>query len=142
MKLWSLVLIGGLLSTAHFAVAGETSSAGLWKQNGGKLVVKVEQCYVNKLCATVANIAHPFHDDGTPQLDENNPNKALRNRPVIGTQLIDGMSPTGPNSWKGKIYNADDGHTYSAYAKLNGNALVVKGCWGPFCKNLEFSRVN
>ena len=142
MKLWNLVLVGGLLAGPHLAMAAETSSAGLWKLGSGKLTVKVEQCYGNKLCAKVAGLAHPLHDDGTPKLDENNPNKSLRSRPVIGIQIIDGMSPTGPNSWKGRIYNADDGHTYSAYAKLDGNALVVKGCWGPFCKNLEFARVN
>ena len=142
MKIWKLILVGGFLAGTQAAIAAETSSSGLWKLSSGKLTVKVEQCYGNKLCAKVAELAHPLRDDGTPKLDENNPNKSLRTRPVIGIQLIDGMSPTGPNSWKGKIYNADDGHTYSAYAKLNGNALSVKGCWGPFCKNLEFARVN
>ena len=142
MKLSSLIMIGVLLAGSPFAVAGEVSSAGLWKLSSGSLTVKIEACYGDRLCAKVAALAHPLRDDGTPKLDENNPNKSLRMRPVIGILVIDGMAPTGPNSWKGKIYNADDGHTYSAYAKLNGNALVVKGCWGPFCKNLEFSRVN
>ncbi len=142
IKLGTVVLIGSFFAGLNFAAAGEAPSNGLWKLSGGKLTVRVEQCYGDKLCAKVAALAHPLRDDGTPKLDENNPNKSLRNRPVIGIQLIDGMVPNGPNKWKGKIYNADDGHTYSAYAKLNGNALQVKGCWGPFCKNLEFSRVN
>lgn len=142
IKLGTVVFVSSLLAGVNFSTAGDTSSNGLWKLSGGKLTVRVEQCYGDKLCAKVAALAKPLRDDGTPKLDENNPNQSLRNRPVIGIQLIDGMVPNGANKWKGKIYNADDGHTYSAYAKLNGNSLQVKGCWGPFCKNLEFSRVN
>ncbi len=142
VKLGVFIFIGGLCFGLQQATAADTSADGLWRLGNGKLTVKVEYCKGDNICAKVAGLAKPFHSDGTPKLDENNPNKSLRQRPVIGIQLIDGMSPTGPNSWKGKIYNADDGHTYSAYAKLNGNSLQVKGCWGPFCKNLDFSRVD
>ena len=142
IKLGALIFFGGLCFGLQQATAEDASANGLWRLGNGKLTVKVEYCKGDNICAKVAGLAKPTHADGTPKLDENNPNKSLRQRPVIGIQLIDGMSPTGPNSWKGKIYNADDGHTYSAYAKLNGNSLQVKGCWGPFCKNLDFSRVD
>jgi uncharacterized protein (DUF2147 family) len=137
-----ILSVVGFLAVLQFAAAADATPDGLWRLSNGNLTVKVEKCYGVKICAKVAGLAHPLHDDGTPKLDENNPNSSLRSRPVIGIQIMDGMIPTGANSWKGKIYNADDGHTYSAYAKLKGNALQVKGCWGPFCKNLDFSRVN
>lgn len=125
------------MAQAH---ASEPTVDGIWRMGNGKLVVKVERCNDSQICVKIANIAKAFHDDGTPRLDDNNPNPGLRNRPVVGLQIINGMKPTGPNSWKGKLYNSDDGHTYTAYAKLNGSALEVQGCWGPFCKTLNFAR--
>ncbi len=122
------------------ALAGNAAIDGVWKMGNGKLVVKVEHCNGDKICVKIANIAKAFHDDGTPRLDDNNPNPALRKRPVVGLQIIDNMAPTGSNTWKGKLYNSDDGRTYTAYASVSGAALEVKGCWGPFCKSLNFSR--
>ena len=141
VKFKVLFLLACLFAGIQSASAG-TSADGLWRLSNGKLTVRVASCNGDKLCGHVAALAKALKDDGTPQLDINNPNSALRSRPVIGLQIINGMTQTGPNSWKGKIYNADDGHTYSAYAKLIGNKFRVKGCWGPFCKNLDFSRAN
>ncbi len=142
----ALVLLGILLVSASGAASGtamaDSSVVGLWRLSNGKLTVKVELCNGDKICGKIAALAKALKDDGTPQLDINNPNASLRQRPVIGVQIFNAMTPTGPNKWKGKIYNADDGRTYAAYAKLNGNALEVKGCWGPFCKNLDFKRAN
>lgn len=133
-----------LVSTISASIApgfaSEPTIDGIWNMGNGKLVVKVEHCNGAQICVKIANIAKAFHNDGTPRLDDNNPNPALRKRPVVGLQIINGMNSTGPNSWKGKLYNSDDGHTYTAYAKLKGSALEVQGCWGPFCKTLNFAR--
>jgi uncharacterized protein (DUF2147 family) len=138
-KIWMAALLGVLaLPQAGFAI--DAPVTGIWKMGNGKLVVKVDTCESTKICVKIANIAKAFHNDGTPRLDDHNPDPALRSRPVVGLQIISGMAPTGPNTWKGKLYNSDDGHTYTAYAKLKGDALEVQGCWGPFCKTLNFAR--
>jgi uncharacterized protein (DUF2147 family) len=139
-KFSTAIAIGFLFVGLQSALAADSAVDGIWKMGNGKLVVKVEHCSGDKICVKIASIAKAFHDDGTPRLDDHNPNAALRSRPVVGLQIINGMSPTSATTWKGKLYNSDDGHTYTAYAKLKGNALEVQGCWGPFCKKLDFSR--
>jgi uncharacterized protein (DUF2147 family) len=141
LKAFQTVLImGSLFLAAQSATAADSAIDGIWKMGNGKLVVKVEHCSVDRICVKIANIAKAFHNDGTPRLDDNNPDPSLRKRPVVGLEIISGMAATGSNTWKGRLYNSDDGHTYTAYAKLSGNALEVKGCWGPFCKKLNFAR--
>ena len=76
-----------------------------------------------------------------PKVDKENPNPALRGRRIMGLQVVSGMSPAGPGRWKGYIYNADDGGTYRSEMQLSGNVMVLRGCWGPFCKKNRFHRV-
>lgn len=141
MNLIQKALVASLcIFSASSAHAIETGVSGVWTKGGGDLVVNVQPCNGDKICVKIVNIKKAFHDDGTPRLDDHNPNPALRSRPVVGLQIINNMGSTGPNTWKGKLYNSDDGKTYTAYAKLQGNALEVKGCWGPFCKTLNFAR--
>lgn len=56
-----------------------------------------------------------------------------------------GMTPTGnAGVWKGKVYNAEDGKTYSGRMTLEGaNKLSLKGCvlGGLICRGETWSRV-
>ncbi len=60
---------------------------------------------------------------------------------MIGLRVFNGMKPDGTNAWAGKIYNADDGSTYRATAKLDGNRFTVQACWGFICRKIKFTRV-
>jgi uncharacterized protein (DUF2147 family) len=128
-----------LMNTSAFADSSDP--AGLWLMGNGKVTVKVVRCGGDKICGNIVGLEHTLNSDGTEKLDFKNPNPALRSRRVIGLQVFGGMAPYGDNRWKGKIYSADDGGTYRAYATLNGNAMEVKGCWGPFCKDIHFTRI-
>lgn len=114
---------------------------GNWRSGKGKVIVEVVPCQENKICANIIGLAKPNSKNGKPKVDRENPDASLRSRPLIGLQVVTGMAPSGKNKWKGKIYNADDGRTYTAEAKLSGNKLVIKACWGPFCKDTRFTRV-
>ncbi len=132
-----VVLIAAMTSGFTLsAFAGNPT--GLWKTTNGKLTVKVDYCGGQKLCATIVGLAKPLRADGTPKLDKDNPNPALRSRKVIGLKIIDGMTPDGDNAWRGQIYNADDGGTYKGTASLNGNNFQVKACWTVICKKIKF----
>ena len=53
------------------------------------------------------------------------------------------MKPAGEGTWKGAIYNPDDGKTYSATVKYEGSSMKVKGCVaGVFCKTNKFVRAD
>jgi Uncharacterized protein conserved in bacteria (DUF2147) len=45
---------------------------------------------------------------------QQNPDPANRHRPTLGLPILIGMQSTGPDSWAGRIYNADNGKTYAA----------------------------
>ncbi len=144
MGKWLINVMAGaaLMLSALPAQAMAAGPEGTWIMNNGKVTVRVSYCGGEKLCATIVGLAKPTYKDGTPKIDKHNPNPALRSRRVIGLTIISGMQPAGANHWKGQIYNADDGGTYRSSADLSGDTMVVKGCWGPFCKNMNFKRVN
>ena len=79
-------------------------------------------------------------EEGKPKVIAKTRIHRLRSRPIVGLQVVSGMRPAGPNRWKGYIYNADDGGTYPSELRLSGNAMNLKGCWGPFCKKNRFIR--
>ena len=77
-------------------------------------------------------MSDPFEEDGkTPLIDDKNPNKGLRNRPIQGMVLL-----TGPK-WKkgewddGDIYDPEYGNTYSAMVMMpDKNTLKLRGYMG------------
>ncbi len=132
------------LGTALFLAAGQAQAEdalGVWRLDNGKVTVKVSPCGAN-LCGTVVALKKPLDDEGRPKLDKENPNKALRSRPVIGLTILSNMRPAGENRWAGTIYNPDDGYTYRSKMKLqHGNVMKVDGCFTVFCKSMKFIRI-
>jgi len=62
----------------------------------------------------------------------------------IGTVILRGAKQTGPNEWKGKIYNAEDGQTYDGFVSIKKpDELTLKGClWGVLCSGETWKRVS
>lgn len=124
-------------------VSAKADVVGKWRLNSGKITVRLDFCGGKNICATIVGMAKPLNKAGLPKTDKDNPNPALRSRPIIGLEVVSGMEPDGDNRWKGSIYNADDGSTYSATAAMAGNQLTIKACAlaGLACKKLRFARV-
>lgn len=132
-------VLAATAATASLGAAEQASPYGQWRtpERGG--LIEVSQCD-GGLCGKVLG--------GTPgasaaeQLDRNNKNPALRSRPLLGMYIFRGLKPAG-GSWKGSIYNPNDGGTYAATVSLkSAGQLEVKGCvvW-PLCKTQVWSRV-
>lgn len=134
----TIAVVTGLAATGALADGGPT---GIWRINSGKVTVKIEECG-NALCGTIVDLAKPLDKNGAPKVDRENPDPALRRRPLIGITVLDHMRPNGDNKWSGTIYNADDGYTYSSKMSLNGDIMKVKGCVLFICKAMKFTRVN
>jgi hypothetical protein len=98
---------------------------------------------INGICGVIVGLREPIDPaTGQPQVDDKNPNPALRTRPVIGLSLFIGMRPSAPGKWSGQIYNADDGGTYVSYVTFSGaDALRVEGCVGMICGGETWTRV-
>jgi uncharacterized protein (DUF2147 family) len=124
---------------AHAQAGGEAT--GVWLTQAGDARVRVSKCGAG-ICGVVVGLREPINPaTGKPQVDDKNPNPALRNRPMIGLPLFSGMQATGPNRWSGQIYNADDGSTYVSHVSLAGpDTLKVEGCMGALCGGENWTR--
>ena len=107
-------------------------------------IVQVKECD-QSLCAIIEVI---FVDDGTAQesiLDNNNKDKSLRKRSLVGINLIsDFVYKEGSTKLSGgKIYDPGRGRTFKAniYLLQNGN-LKVEGCLLRMCGHEEWKPVN
>lgn len=124
-----------ILAVAALSTAAQAAApiSGRWVTPSKDGVVEIYACG-NAMCGKLAQFlkAPP---GGNAQKDVNNPNPALRNRPLLGINLLSGFKADG-NEWKGHIYDPRNGNTYRSvvYKGKSGN-LVVKGCVGPLCRS-------
>ena len=135
MKAISFVLILFLSNT----LIAEEGIFGYWLTPGS--IVKIENCdtYV---CAKIETI---FVDDGRDPkliLDENNKDKALRSRAIIGINVLSGflIKDVKQRDFRGgRIYDPRRGREFksSLHLKEDGN-LEVEGCLAFICDSEEW----
>ena len=74
--------------------------------------------------------------------DKNNVDRAKRNRPLVGVQILISMQPNKPGNWSGKLYNVDDGKTYSGnLIELGQSSIRIEGCWLGICGGDNLTRL-
>ena len=129
------------LFAAPLAHAQGADPTGIWQTQAGDAKVRVSKCS-GGICGVIVALRDPIDPaTGKPQVDDKNPNPALKKRPMIGLPLFTGMQPAGPNKWSGQIYNADDGSTYASNVSVAGpDTLRVEGCVGAFCGGENWTR--
>jgi uncharacterized protein (DUF2147 family) len=131
-----------ILSGATPAWAQASEPLGIWLTQAGDARVKITKCG-GGICGVIVGLKEPIdRATGRPQVDDKNPNPALRTRPVMGLSLFIGMRPSAAGKWSGKIYNADDGGTYVSHVTFSGgDRLRVEGCVGVICGGETWTRV-
>ncbi len=75
--------------------------------------------------------------------DQNNKDEAKRGRKLKGLTLLEGFSG-GPTEWKGgRLYNPEDGNTYTGeITVVDAATLKLKGCVvAPLCKTQVWKRM-
>ena len=127
----------GLL-TAALLVPGAPSHAasadptGFWVKPGSVRNAKIEVRKCGRgLCAKIVWLEDPKDSKGRPLRDVRNENPSLRGRSIVGLPLFSGLAPSAPGVWTGKIYNPEDGGTYSVtLTVVSRQQLKLKGCKG------------
>ena len=133
------MFVAALSLAAGAGAAEQASPYGTWRtpERGG--LIEVSQCD-GGLCGKILGGAAPASAE--EKLDRFNKNPALRGRPLLGLYIFRGLKPAG-GSWKGSIYNPNDGGTYAATVTLKSpHEMTVKGCvvW-PLCKTQVWAKV-
>lgn len=126
----------GLLATPALAA----DATGLWQTptNGGQ--VEIARCG-NSLCGKLVSSNHIRENPALK--DVKNKDESQRVRTLKNLQMLYDFTG-GPAKWTGgKVYNPDDGGTYSGTIELIGeNQLKLKGCIvAPFCKTQVWTRL-
>ena len=121
------------------AQASDMNVMGLWLTADGAAHVDIADCGDGTPCGTVVWV-DPAQGGGG--YDDNNPDPELNGQSIVGSKMLWGFKAKNEKWGSGKIYDARDGKTYKSKLKLTEDGrLEVKGCVGPFCKTLEWSRV-
>ena len=121
-----------------FAADPSDAALGVWSTTANDSVVRIFR-QGDKLCGQIISLREPTWpaDDpqgagGKPKNDRYNPDAALRPRPVVGIQIMDGFACSGGAEWEGgRIYDPESGKTYKCKMWLaTANVLKVHGYVG------------
>ena len=141
----AVILGAAALDAISTAQAQTADPAGTWSRPSGTSRLRIARCG-QAYCGTIAWLREPNGPDGKPMTDAQNPDPSRRTRPLLGTAVIIGMAPTGKDGqWKGQVYKADEGKTYTGYMTLEGaRQLKLEGCvlGGMVCKAETLTRAD
>ena len=136
-------LFGCAVVVTSVPVLAAEPPIGEWLVKDGYAQVKVENCS-GALWGVISWEARPGGRDNE------NPDSALRGRPVLGMPILLDMKEKTVNDWGtkeqrwvGHVYNSENGKTYDANVKLvKPNVMKLEGCVaGIFCGGQEWTRV-
>ncbi|MEM9704788.1 MAG: DUF2147 domain-containing protein [Pseudomonadota bacterium] len=139
----SAAIVLGLVTA--FTVTSQSASQdvdafdvyGTWLTKDGEAVFEITDCGDGSPCGAMVWMNPEIT---TSYTDDENPDPALRGRPLIGAEIIWGFEK-GRRAWKnGKLYHAEGGRTYRArIARESDTEISVKGCIGPICVGQRWS---
>jgi len=127
MKKILLFSILAVFTLAGFAQKADDIS-GIWWNQEKTSKIRVEK-KDGKYVGTIVYMIPEKYENGQPPKDDKNPQAALRNRSLIGLQILSGfVFHAGKKEWAGgKIYDPKSGKTYDCYAWMDGEVLKLKG---------------
>ena len=112
------IATAALLAPSSQSLAASADPTGYWMKPDAERESKIQvfKCGAGKklLCAKIAWLKDPKDSKGKPLHDIRNEDPSMRGRSIVGLTIFNGMTPSAPSTWTGKIYNPEDGHTYSA----------------------------
>ena len=136
MKKYILFLILSFLNSNIFA---DDNIFGYWLTSGS--IVKIENCN-NQVCGKIVTVFVEEGVDPESILDENNKDKSLRKRTIIGIDLLSEFEIKNKDqkTFKGgRIYDPRSGNSYKSNLYLNDNGILkVEGCLAFMCDGEEW----
>lgn len=125
-----------MLALAVALFAAPPGMAGDWRTEDGSAVVRIGDCGAT-LCGRITRVLNP----GAPPNDANNPNRALRSRPLVGIPVLSGFARNASGDLQGTAYDPKSGRSYRSYLSLNDNGtLRVTGCVTFICRSQTWRR--
>lgn len=128
MKKLAILFFLGIYALAGFAQEAD-KIAGIWwnEEKTSKIEVKKVD---GKYIGTIVYMIPEKYENGAPPKDDENPDETLRNRSIVGLQILSGFKYDAKDKeWvDGTIYDPKSGKTYDCYAWLESDELLkLKG---------------
>lgn len=128
VKWISIMVLACVLGIAQGVVADDADVIlGLWLAEGGDACIQITRTegeaaqgeapkaqYSGKIICMEDPLYESGHAlEGQPRRDSENPDPALRERPIVGLNMIEGFTYAGDLKWEnGTIYDPESGRTY------------------------------
>ncbi len=124
------------LLLAFYTITGvaqeEDKIIGIWWND--EITTKIQgEKKDGKYVGTIVYIVPEKYKNGEPPKDSENPDLKLRNRSIVGVQILNGFVYNAKKKeWQeGTIYDPKSGNTYDCYAWMESNDLLkLKGFIG------------
>ena len=128
-----------LLLATQSAMAADPIS-GEWIPQGGSSKVRIGACpgKTAEVCGVVSWLPAAKAKD----LDDKNPDPALKKRLILGVATISNFKSVGAGKWaSGTIYDPASGKTYKGKLSMNADGtLKVEGCIAFLCQGQTWKR--
>ena len=109
---------------------------GRWRTGNGNAIVSIKRCGT-QACGRIETVL----DQAAPKTDVNNPDRALRTRPLVGTQVLSGFAADGDKWRSGRAYDPKSGRSYDARMTIaKDGRLALTGCILFLCKTQYWTR--
>ena len=119
-----VLTIAALLSPAAGSAGGPDAIVGTWLTEEGDSNVAITAGAGGGYAGKVVWLKEPSRD-GKPVHDANNGDPALRDRPVLGLEILSGFTATGDGAWAGgMVYSPRAGKSYPAELSLTADGRL------------------
>ena len=126
---WAVAAVAALVVAGPSRTASAADPQGVWMIES-EVALAFSDFGGGLLCGRVVWLRTPRDDAGLPKRDTMNPDAALRDRPLCGVTVLDGLLPVPdePGRWAaGSFYDPRDGRTYGlAATHVSADVLVAR----------------
>jgi uncharacterized protein (DUF2147 family) len=103
---------------------------GVWLSSNGQAHLQIYK-EGDKYFGKLVWLKEPNNAKGTPKLDANNPDEALRTKPLLGLVILRNFKYDDGEWSGGRVYDPQNGKDYKCYMKLkDAKTLNVRGYVG------------
>lgn len=140
MKRMVVIALFGWITSATAAEPSAEADRilGVWATEKAEAHVEISKTDTGYE-GTIIWLKEPFFPEGDEEgmagqlkVDRENPDAALRDRPIVGLRIMEGFRYAGNNRWvDGTIYDPENGETYRCRIRLTDDGtLKVRGYVG------------
>jgi uncharacterized protein (DUF2147 family) len=129
-----------LFSLVSLTAFSQDDINGIWLAGEGKTKVEIYKKDSNQYFGKIVWLEQPTNKQGEPLTDKKNPNRVLRDRPIIGLDMMENFL-YADGKWYGSIYAPRNGKTLDAVLTMkDADTIIVNVTYRGFSKKQIWTR--